>query len=300
VGNPFYHDSDQKFKKFFTKGIQNMRIYHDLLQRILDEGVHKGDRTGTGTISLFGHQMRFSMADGFPLVTTKKVHLRSIIHELLWFISGDTNIEYLNEHGVSIWDEWADETGELGPIYGAQWRSWPDPYVGEIDQLGRVVNQIRYNPDSRRHIVSAWNPSVLPIESLSPQENVSRGHQALASCHAMFQFWVADGRLSLQLYQRSADCFLGVPFNIASYALLLQMVAQVTDLVPHELIHTIGDAHIYLNHMDQVKLQLGRVPQPLPSMRLNPHVWRLEEFRISDFALTGYRPYPGIKAPIAI
>jgi thymidylate synthase len=277
-----------------------MKAYHDLLRHVLDRGVEKSDRTGVGTLSVFGHQMRFDLADGFPLVTTKKLHLRSIIHELLWFLTGDTNVGYLNEHGVTIWDEWADERGELGPIYGRQWRAWPVPEGGELDQLAAIVERIRRRPDSRRHLVTAWNPAYLPDETLAPHENPAAGRMALAPCHTMFQFWIADGRISLQLYQRSADCFLGVPFNIASYALLLMMVAQVTGLRAHEFIHTFGDAHIYLNHLEQVRTQLEREPYPLPGMRLNPERERLEDFRFDDFELVGYRCHPPIKAPIAV
>ena len=277
-----------------------MKAYHDLLRRVMESGVEKSDRTGTGTLSVFGHQMRFDLADGFPLVTTKKLHLKSIVHELLWFIAGDTNIGYLNEHGVTIWDEWADEQGDLGPIYGRQWRAWPVPEGGEHDQLTAIVDRIRRRPDSRRHLVTAWNPPYLPDEKIRPSENPVRGRMALAPCHAMFQFWVADDRISLQLYQRSADCFLGVPFNIASYALLLLMVAQVTGLKAHEFIHTFGDAHIYLNHLEQVRTQLERDPYPLPEMRLNPERERLEDFRFEDFELVGYRSHPPIKAPIAV
>ncbi|MGK7295678.1 MAG: thymidylate synthase [Candidatus Wenzhouxiangella sp. M2_3B_020] len=277
-----------------------MKAYHDLLRRVLESGVEKSDRTGTGTLSVFGHQMRFDLAGGFPLVTTKKLHLKSIVHELLWFIAGDTNIGYLNEHGVTIWDEWADENGDLGPIYGRQWRAWPVPEGGEHDQLTAIVDRIRRRPDSRRHLVTAWNPPYLPDEKIRPSENPANGRMALAPCHAMFQFWVADGRISLQLYQRSADCFLGVPFNIASYALLLMMVAQVTGLKAHEFIHTFGDAHIYLNHLEQVRTQLEREPYPLPEMRLSPERERLEDFRFEDFELVGYRAHPPIKAPIAV
>ena len=277
-----------------------MKVYHDLLEHVLEKGVRKSDRTGTGTLSVFGYQMRFDLEAGFPLVTTKKLHLRSIIHELLWFIRGETNVGYLNDHGVSIWDEWADNSGELGPIYGRQWRSWPDPAGGEIDQLANVIERIRRRPDSRRHVVSAWNPTTLPDERLSPAENAARGRMALAPCHTMFQFWVADGRISLQLYQRSADCFLGVPFNIASYALLLMMVARVTGLKAHEFIHTLGDAHLYLNHLQQARTQLEREPYDLPQMRLNPARKRLEEFEFDDFELVGYQAHPPIKAPIAV
>ncbi|MBL39351.1 MAG: thymidylate synthase [Xanthomonadales bacterium] len=277
-----------------------MKVYHDLLEHVLSNGVRKSDRTGTGTLSVFGYQMRFDLDEGFPLVTTKKVHLRSIIHELLWFIRGETNVGYLNEHGVSIWDEWADESGDLGPIYGKQWRSWPDPAGGEIDQLDAIVERIRRRPDSRRHVISAWNPTTLPDERMSPAENVAHGRMALAPCHTMFQFWVAEGRISLQLYQRSADCFLGVPFNIASYALLLMMVAQVTGLKAHEFIHTFGDAHLYLNHLEQARTQLERTPFELPQMRLNPERKRLEDFEFDDFELVGYQSHPPIKAPIAV
>ena len=277
-----------------------MKVYHELLEHVLEKGVRKSDRTGTGTLSVFGYQMRFDLADGFPLVTTKKLHLRSIIHELLWFIRGETNVGYLNEHGVSIWDEWADASGELGPIYGKQWRSWPDPAGDDIDQLTAIIERIRRRPDSRRHVISAWNPTTLPDERMSPSENVAHGRMALAPCHTMFQFWVAEGRISLQLYQRSADCFLGVPFNIASYALLLMMVAQVTGLKAHEFIHTFGDAHLYLNHLEQARTQLEREPFGLPQMRLNPARKRLEDFEFDDFELTGYQAHPPIKAPIAV
>ena len=277
-----------------------MRIYLELLQKILDEGTRKADRTGTGTISLFGHQMRFDLAEGFPAVTTKKLHFKSIIHELLWFLSGDTNIRYLKENGVSIWDEWATEDGELGPVYGAQWRDWVAPDGRHIDQISQVLQDLRDRPDSRRHIVSAWNPALLPDESRSPRDNAAMGLQALPPCHTMFQFHVADGRLSCQLYQRSADVFLGVPFNIASYALLTMMVAQVTDLEPGDFVHTFGDVHIYLNHLEQVQTQLGREPFPLPRMELNPGVNDLFAFRFEDFELVGYRCHPGIRAPIAV
>ncbi len=264
-----------------------MRPYLDLLQHILAHGHAKEDRTGTGTSSIFGHQMRFDLADGFPLVTTKKVHLKSIIHELLWFIQGDTNVRYLQEHGVRIWDEWADDRGDLGPIYGAQWRSWPAPDGGTIDQLTRVVEQIRTDPDSRRHVVSAWNPAALPAMALPP-------------CHILFQFYVADGRLSCQLYQRSADVFLGVPFNIASYSLLTMMVAQVTDLAPGDFVHTFGDVHLYRNHLDQARLQLSRAPRALPTMYLNPAVQSVFDFTYDDFRLEGYDPYPRIAAEVAV
>ena len=264
-----------------------MRAYLDLLQYILDRGVEKRDRTGTGTRSIFGYQMRFDLGQGFPLVTTKKLHVRSIIHELLWFLRGDTNVRYLHENRVSIWDEWADERGDLGPIYGAQWRSWPTPDGGHVDQIAALLERMRANPDSRRLIVSAWNVADLPKMALPP-------------CHVLFQFYVAEGRLSCQLYQRSADVFLGVPFNIASYSLLTLMVAHVTGLRPGEFIHTFGDAHLYLNHLDQTRKQLGRQPRPLPSLQLNPAVQSLFDFRFEDFALTGYDPYPHIPAPVAV
>ncbi|NBD94855.1 MAG: thymidylate synthase [Gammaproteobacteria bacterium] len=277
-----------------------MNNYLDLLRHVRENGTRKEDRTGTGTLSVFGHQLRFDLADSFPLVTTKKLHLKSIIHELLWFLRGDTNIAYLKEHGVKIWDEWADESGSLGPIYGVQWRSWPAPDGRTIDQLDEVVEQIRTRPDSRRHVVSAWNPADLPDESISPQANARAGRMALAPCHCLFQFYVADGRLSCQLYQRSADCFLGVPFNIASYALLTLMVAQVTDLEPGEFIHTFGDAHIYLNHLEQVDEQLSRAPYPAPRMHLAAGRERLSDFAFEDFRLEGYRSHPAIRAPIAV
>ena len=264
-----------------------MNQYHALLRHILDHGTVKSDRTGTGTRSVFGWQMRFDLAQGFPLVTTKKLHLRSIIHELLWFIAGDTNVGYLRENGVSIWDEWADADGNLGPVYGKQWRSWATPGGGAIDQLGEVIEQIRRNPDSRRLIVSAWNPADLPAMALAP-------------CHALFQFYVADGRLSCQLYQRSADVFLGVPFNIASYALLTAMVAQVCDLQPGDFVHTLGDAHLYLNHLEQAQLQLTRAPLPAPRLRLNPQRRRIEDFRFDDIEIVDYQSHPAIKAPIAV
>ena len=264
-----------------------MKQYLDLLDRILTEGVKKEDRTGTGTISVFGNQMRFNLEEGFPLLTTKKLHLKSIIYELLWFLRGDTNIKYLKDHGVSIWDEWADENGELGPVYGHQWRSWPDENGGTIDQIQNVVNQIKNNPDSSRMIVSAWN--VAEVERM-----------ALPPCHTMFQFYVANGRLSLQLYQRSADTFLGVPFNIASYALLLQMMAQVTGLKAGDFIHTTGDTHLYLNHIEQAKLQLTRTPRPLPRMIINPDVKDIFDFKYEDFQLEGYDPWPHIKAAVSV
>ena len=274
-----------------------MKQYLDLLNEVIEHGVEKSDRTGTGTRSLFGYQMRFDLQQGFPLLTTKKLHLKSIIYELLWFLKGDTNIGYLNEHGVKIWDAWADEAGDLGPVYGAQWRNWN----GEgIDQIKIAVDQIKNNPDSRRIIVAAWNPSVLPENGISFSENVRRGKAALPPCHAWFQFYVANGKLSCQLYQRSADIFLGVPFNIASYALLTMMMAQVTDLMPGEFVHTLGDAHIYLNHLEQVKLQLSRRPRPLPVMKINPQVKDIFGFSYDDFELTQYNPHPHIKGEISV
>lgn len=264
-----------------------MKQYLDLLQRVLNEGVQKEDRTGTGTLSVFGHQMRFNLEEGFPLLTTKKLHLKSIIYELLWFLKGDTNVQYLQDHGVRIWNEWADENGDLGRIYGKQWRAWRDYNGGIIDQITEAVEMIKNNPDSRRIIVSAWNVAGLKVMALPP-------------CHALFQFYVANGKLSLQLYQRSADIFLGVPFNIASYALLLQMMAQVTGLKAGEFIHTLGDAHIYNNHLEQVKLQLTREPRPLPRMVLNPDVKSIFDFQYEDFQLTGYDPHPHIKGEVAI
>ena len=264
-----------------------MRQYLDLLQRILETGHPKSDRTGTGTLSLFGEQLRFDLARGFPLLTTKKLHTRSIIHELLWFLRGETNVRSLQAEGVKIWDEWADEAGDLGPIYGHQWRSWPAPDGGTIDQISEVIREIVRNPDSRRLIVSAWNPADIP-------------RMALAPCHALFQFYVAEGRLSCQLYQRSADVFLGVPFNIASYALLTMMVAQVTDLVPGDFVHTFGDVHLYRNHVEQAQLQLSREPLPLPTMTLDPSVRSILDFRYEHFRLTGYAPHPHIAAPVAV
>lgn len=264
-----------------------MKQYLDLMRHVLENGVDKSDRTGTGTRSVFGYQMRFDLSAGFPIVTTKKLHLRSIIHELLWFIRGETNIRYLKENGVSIWDEWADENGDLGPIYGVQWRSWPDYKGGTIDQLSQVVEQIRTNPDSRRLIVSAWNPAQIEQMALPP-------------CHLLFQFYVANGKLSCQLYQRSGDIFLGVPFNIASYALLTMMVAQVCDLKPGEFIHTLGDAHLYRNHLEQARLQLTREPLPLPTMKLNPACRQLSDFKFEDFTLEGYEAHPHIKAEVAV
>ncbi len=275
-----------------------MRQYLELLQRILDEGVQKGDRTGTGTLSIFGHQMRFNLSEGFPLATTKKVHLKSIIYELLWLVSGDTNIKYLHEHKVSIWDEWADAKGDLGPVYGAQWRNWNNE---GIDQIQQVIDSIKDNPNSRRHIVTAWNPSVLPDEHEKDfSKNVAAGKAALPPCHAFFQFYVANNKLSCQLYQRSADVFLGVPFNIASYSLLTMMTAQVCGLEPGDFVHTFGDVHIYNNHIEQVKLQLSREPQPLPTMKLNPEIKSLFDFKYEDFTLENYNPYDAIKAEVSI
>ncbi|MGN7122940.1 thymidylate synthase [Methylorubrum thiocyanatum] len=264
-----------------------MRAYHDLLTRILSEGVRKEDRTGTGTLSVFGHQMRFDLSEGFPLVTTKQLHLRSIVHELLWFLKGDTNVAYLRENGVTIWDEWADANGDLGPVYGRQWRSWAKPDGGTVDQIAWILDEIARNPDSRRLIVSAWNPADLD-------------RMALAPCHCLFQFYVAEGRLSCQLYQRSADAFLGVPFNIASYALLTAMMAQVTGLKAGDFVHTFGDAHLYANHLDQARLQLSRAPRDLPRLRLNPEVRSLFDFRFEDIVIEGYEPHPAIKAPVAV
>lgn len=277
-----------------------MKQYLDLLRHVRDQGDFKGDRTGTGTHSVFGYQMRFDLGDGFPMVTTKKVHLKSVIHELLWFLKGDTNTDYLLEHGVRIWNEWADDNGDLGPVYGHQWRSWPTPDGRHIDQISEIVEQIKTNPNSRRIIVSAWNPADLPDETISPQANVAEGRMALAPCHAFFQFYVCDGRLSCQLYQRSADIFLGVPFNIASYALLTMMIAQVCGLEPGDFIHTLGDAHIYTNHKDQVELQLSREPFSLPRMRLNPEVKDLLAFTEADFELTDYEFHPHIKGAVAV
>ncbi len=277
-----------------------MKNYLDLLRTIRQHGTPKGDRTGTGTLSLFGAQLRFDLADSFPAVTTKKLYFPAIIHELLWFIRGDTNVAYLRENGVRIWNEWADENGDLGPVYGAQWRAWPTPDGRSIDQLAEVIDQIRRRPDSRRHIVSAWNPAVLPDESVSPAENARAGRMALAPCHTLFQFWVGEGRLSCQLYQRSADVFLGVPFNIASYALLTLMIARVTGLQPGEFIHTFGDVHIYSNHLEQVDTQLQRQPLQAPVMKLNPDIGRIEDFTAEDFELVGYQFHPPIKAPIAV
>lgn len=264
-----------------------MQPYLSLLERILNEGHQKGDRTGTGTLSVFGHQMRYDLQDGFPLLTTKKLHLKSIIYELLWFLRGDTNVRWLQDHGVRIWNEWADENGDLGPVYGHQWRSWPDYRGGTIDQIAQVEEMIKHNPNSRRMLVTAWNPAEVEDMALPP-------------CHCLFQFYVADGRLSLQLYQRSADTFLGVPFNIASYALLLQMMAQVTGLQPGEFVHTTGDTHLYLNHLEQARLQLSRTPRPLPTMRINPDVKSIFDFRYEDFELENYDPWPHIAAEVSV
>lgn len=274
-----------------------MKQYHELLKHVLENGTQKGDRTGTGTKSVFGYQMRFNLAEGFPMVTTKKLHLKSIVHELLWFLKGDTNISYLQENGVKIWNEWADEEGNLGPVYGYQWRNWNGE---EVDQIKEIVNTLKNNPNSRRMLVSAWNPSVLPDTKVSFAENVANGKAALPPCHAFFQFYVAEGKLSCQLYQRSADIFLGVPFNIASYALFTLMMAQVCNLEPGEFIHTFGDAHIYNNHLEQVALQLGRTPNPLPKMVLNPEVKDIFSFKFEDFSLEDYDSYPHIKGAVAI
>ncbi|MEL0222950.1 MAG: thymidylate synthase [Gammaproteobacteria bacterium] len=277
-----------------------MRAYLDLLQLLLDEGTAKGDRTGTGTLSRFGHQMRFDLNAGFPLVTTKKVHLKSVIHELLWFMQGDTNTQYLRDNGVSIWDEWATEDGDLGPLYGAQWRSWPTPDGGSIDQLTEVVESIKVRPNSRRLLISAWNPSLLPDETQSPQDNVRAGRMALAPCHTLFQFYVADNQLSCQLYQRSADVFLGVPFNIASYALLTHLVADQCGLGVGDFIWTGGDVHLYQNHVEQAREQLSREPRPLPTLTLARTPDSILDYRESDIVIDGYDPHPHIKAPVAI
>ncbi len=274
-----------------------MKQYHDLLKHVLEHGNQKGDRTGTGTLSVFGYQMRFDLSEGFPMVTTKKLHLKSIVHELLWFLKGDTNVAYLQENGVRIWNEWADENGDLGPVYGHQWRNWNSE---EIDQIKDVVETLKNNPNSRRMLVSAWNPSVMPDTSVSFAENVANGKAALPPCHAFFQFYVAGGKLSCQLYQRSADIFLGVPFNIASYALFTLMMAQVCGYQPGEFIHTFGDAHIYNNHMEQVELQLSRDPRPLPTMQLNPEVKDIFDFTFNDFELLNYDPHPHIKGVVAV
>ncbi len=278
----FFHNSSSKCSFAF-----DMKQYHDLLQHLLDVGVYKSDRTGTGTYSVFGHQMRFDLNEGFPLLTTKKLHTKSIIHELLWFLKGDTNIAYLKENGVSIWDEWADENGNLGPVYGYQWRSWPNPDGSSTDQISKLIDGLKRNPDSRRHIVSAWNPSFIDQMALPP-------------CHCLFQFYVADGKLSCQLYQRSCDTFLGVPFNIASYALLTMMIAQVCDLKLGEFVWTGGDVHLYSNHVEQAKLQLSRDIRPLPTMRINPEVKNIFDFKYEDFTLENYDPHPHIKAAVAV
>ena len=274
-----------------------MKQYHDLIKHVVDNGTQKHDRTGTGTKSVFGHQMRFDLSKGFPMVTTKKLHLKSIVYELLWFLNGDTNIGYLQENGVRIWNEWADEKGDLGPVYGHQWRNWNSE---EVDQISEIINTLKTNPDSRRMLVSAWNPSVMPDSSKTFSENVANGKAALPPCHAFFQFYVADGKLSCQLYQRSADIFLGVPFNIASYALFTMMMAQVCGYQVGDFIHTFGDAHIYNNHMEQIELQLSREPRALPKMILNPNVKTIFDFKFEDFELIDYDPHPAIKAPIAI
>lgn len=277
-----------------------MKTYLDLLRRVKTEGLYKSDRTGTGTYSVFGYQMRFDLAKGFPLVTTKKLHLNSIIHELLWFLKGDTNIRYLQENGVRIWNEWATEEGELGPVYGKQWRSWEGANGEVVDQISWLINEIKTNPDSRRLVVSAWNPTVLPDVRYSPKENAAMGKQALPPCHCLFQFYVQEGKLSCQLYQRSGDIFLGVPFNIASYALLTMMIAQVCDLQLGDFVHTLGDAHLYSNHLEQAEEQLSRTPFALPTMKLNPAVDNLFDFTIDDFELVGYEAHPHIKAMVAV
>ncbi|GAB2915763.1 thymidylate synthase [Rheinheimera gaetbuli] len=277
-----------------------MKQYHDLMRHVLHYGHKKTDRTGTGTLSVFGYQMRFDLAQGFPLVTTKKCHIGSIIHELLWFLKGETNIRYLKDNGVSIWDEWATADGELGPVYGAQWRSWQAADGRIVDQISQLISDIHRTPDSRRLIVSAWNPALLPDTSLSPKDNAAIGKQALPPCHTLFQFYINDGKLSCQLYQRSADIFLGVPFNIASYALLTLMIAQVCGLKPGEFIHTFGDAHLYLNHLEQVNTQLAREPYPLPKMQLNTEIKDIFAFCFEDFTLINYQAHPHIKAPVAI
>lgn len=277
-----------------------MKQYLDLMQQVLDSGAVKGDRTGTGTRSVFGHQMRFDLSQGFPMTTTKKLHLKSIVHELLWFLQGDTNINYLKDNGVRIWDAWADEEGSLGPVYGKQWRSWACSDGRTVDQIKQVLESLKNTPNSRRHIVSAWNPADLPDETIGPQENVAQGRMALAPCHCLFQFYVANGKLSCQLYQRSADIFLGVPFNIASYALLTVMMAQVLDLEPGDFVHTFGDAHLYSNHMEQVQTQLAREPRALPILKINPNVKDLFAFKFEDFEVVGYEPHPHIPAPVAV
>jgi thymidylate synthase len=277
-----------------------MKQYLDLLRHVRENGTFKGDRTGTGTYSVFGYQMRFDLSEGFPLVTTKKIHFKSVVHELLWFLKGDTNTQYLKDNGVRIWDEWADENGDLGPVYGFQWRNWPNANGASVDQVKQVVEQLKTNPNSRRIIISAWNPSDLPDETISPQQNVKEGRMALAPCHAFFQFYVSDGKLSCQLYQRSADIFLGVPFNIASYALLTLMLAQVCDLEPGDFVHTLGDAHLYTNHQEQVELQLSREPMPLPTMKINPDIKDIFDFTFDDFELVDYQHHEHIKGIVAV
>ena len=277
-----------------------MKQYLDLLRHVRENGTFKGDRTGTGTYSVFGYQMRFDLSEGFPLVTTKKIHFKSVVHELLWFLKGDTNTQYLKDNGVRIWDEWADENGDLGPVYGFQWRNWPNANGASVDQVKQVVEQLKTNPNSRRIIISAWNPSDLPDETISPQQNVKEGRMALAPCHAFFQFYVSDGKLSCQLYQRSADIFLGVPFNIASYALLTLMLAQVCDLEPGDFVHTLGDAHLYTNHQEQVELQLSRDPLPLPQMKINPEIKDIFDFTFDDFELVDYQHHEHIKGIVAV
>jgi len=277
-----------------------MKAYLDLMRHVYENGVEKSDRTGTGTKSIFGYQMRFDLSKGFPLVTTKKCHLKSIIHELLWFIKGESNIAYLKENGVKIWDDWATPEGELGPVYGVQWRNWPSPNGESIDQLANLIHDLKTNPDSRRHIITAWNPALLPDTSISPDENAAIGKQALPPCHTLFQFYVLEGKLSCQLYQRSADIFLGVPFNIASYALFTMMIAQVCDLELGDFVHTFGDAHLYLNHMEQVEEQLSREPHALPTMKINPDVKSIFDFKFEDFELLNYEAHPHIKAPISV
>ena len=277
-----------------------MKQYLDLLRHVRENGTFKGDRTGTGTYSVFGYQMRFDLSEGFPLVTTKKIHFKSVVHELLWFLKGDTNTQYLKDNGVRIWDEWADENGDLGPVYGFQWRNWPNANGASVDQVKQVVEQLKSNPNSRRIIISAWNPSDLPDETISPQRNVKEGRMALAPCHAFFQFYVSEGKLSCQLYQRSADIFLGVPFNIASYALLTLMLAQVCDLEPGDFVHTLGDAHLYTNHQEQVELQLSRDPLPLPQMKINPEIKDIFDFTFDDFELVDYQHHEHIKGIVAV
>ena len=277
-----------------------MKQYLDLLRHVRENGTFKGDRTGTGTYSVFGYQMRFDLSEGFPLVTTKKIHFKSVVHELLWFLKGDTNTQYLKDNGVRIWDEWADENGDLGPVYGFQWRNWPNANGASVDQVKQVVEQLKSNPNSRRIIISAWNPSDLPDETISPQQNVKEGRMALAPCHAFFQFYVSEGKLSCQLYQRSADIFLGVPFNIASYDLLTLMLAQVCDLEPGDFVHTLGDAHLYTNHQEQVELQLSREPMPLPQMKINPDIKDIFDFTFDDFELVDYQHHEHIKGIVAV